>query len=225
MKATVISSFAKDILLKGEKIEKCRGGPAFFITKTLEKLNIPYNLFCGEEGIVEINLENGIERGKVKKIGKIEPQKDNMNFLLVSTLLNEFKLKPLGKFNCVDIQGYVRDKNNTIKKSRYYCKELKKFDIVKATKEELQYIPKEIKKKIKIILETNGDKGFIVSKGEKKYYFSVEKIKTTDTIGAGDTFFTAFCLKYYQTKDIVKSARYSQKITSNFLISKMEVGK
>lgn len=224
MKATIISSFAEDRLITKTKTIKKKGGPAKFIAQVYDKFNIPYSIICGEQGIVEINMKNKVEQGKIVSIGKIKSKiQSDTEFVLISTLLNEFNLKALGKFNCVDLQGYVRDRSDFGKKKLFDSGELEKFDIIKATKEEIQYIPKQRAKKLKILVLTNGEKGFEIIKDGKKQIFSIDKIETEDTIGAGDTFFAAFCMRYYQIRDIIKSAEFAKNVTRKFLADKKEI--
>jgi len=221
MKAIIISSFAEDRLITEKKIIVNQGGPAKFITQVYNKFKFPYCLICGDQGSVEIDMRNMVEQGKIISIGQITSQiPNNTEFVLISTLLDEFNLKASGKFNCVDIQGYVRDGSNFGKKKMFDSEELEKFDIIKATKEEIRYIPKQRVEKLKMILLTDGENGFEVIKCGKKQIFPIEKVETEDTIGAGDTFFAGFCVEYYKTRDIIKSAEFAKDITKTFLIKK-----
>lgn len=218
MKVAVISTFAVDKLVD-ENIEVRSGGPALFIISMLNKFGIPYTLFT-TNAIVRINMRNGVEKGRVDYVGSISATVDDTDIVLISTLLDEFKLKAVGKFCCVDLQGYVRDGSDFGKKKCFDSKELETFDVVKVTKRELTYISKSRTKKIKLLLVTNGAKGFEVITRDKKYRFNVDEVKSINTVGAGDTFFTAFCIKYYQTRDIIQSAEFAKEITTNFLKEK-----
>ena len=221
MKAIIISSFAKDRLIMEKETIVNQGGPAKFITQVYDKLKIPYCLICGDQGIVEIDMRNMVEQGKIISIGKITYQiPNNAEFVLISTLLDEFNLKASGKFNCVDLQGYVREGSDFGKKKIFDSEELEKFDIIKATKEEIKYIPKQIVTKLKILLLTDGENGFEIMKCGKKQIFPINKVETEDTIGAGDTFFAGFCIEYYKTRDIIKSAESAKDITKTFLNQK-----
>ncbi|MBI4095673.1 MAG: hypothetical protein HY438_02330 [DPANN group archaeon] len=222
MSVAIISSFAEDRLIFANEKTECReGGPALFISNVFKKCGIPFKLFCGEKAIVEIDMRNNIEKGRVKSISKIITNSNKtFDFALVSTLLNEFSLKRIANFNCLDIQGYVRDGSDFGKKKFFDSEELENFDIIKATEEEIKYLSKQRVSKIKLLLLTRGSNGFEIIQNECKYDFSVDKIYSSDTIGAGDTFFAAFCIKYYLTNDIFQSARFATKTVADFLKSK-----
>lgn len=225
MNTLVISSFAKDYLILENKIEIRDGGPALFITKVLSENKIPFRSRSGKTAIVEIDLRNNQEKGRIKRVDPIRIRNyGRLDFVIISTLLNEYRLKAIGKFCCLDIQGYVRVKNTFWKKKLFDSKELEKFDVVKATEEELKYIPQSRVEKIKLLLITKGENGFDVVEHGKIKSFSIQKIYPTDTVGAGDTFFTAFCLKYNQTRDIIKSSKFAKETVVRFLKQKQAGG-
>lgn len=221
MKVTIISSFAQDILIKDDGIEKNEGGPALFITNFLRKKGIEYDLVTGKKGIVEIDMRENREVGKINNMQKFLAIPTSVNGLVIySSLLDEFPLRRIGDVNCVDVQGYVRDKNVFGGKKYFDDESLKGFDIVKGTKEEISFINEDILKTIKLVVITSGSKGFDIISNSEKQSFDVDKVSSKDTIGAGDTFFVAFCTKYFETKDLKESANYAKDEARNFLINK-----
>ncbi len=220
MSITIISSFAEDRFMDTGRVAE--GGPAFFITQFCQKNMIPYNLITGTKGIVAIEQKNDQEKGYITRAGKIIlPQKKGMSCVLISTLLDEFPLQPCGVWCCVDIQGYVRDKDNTGFKKVYDNPALEQCAVVKGTAEELSYISTDRLKKIPLVLKTEGSRGFSIITRTKEYVFWSKPIMTQDTIGAGDTLFAAFCTKYYANKNIVESAQYAQQSVEAFLGTKI----
>ena len=221
MTTVLVSSFAKDVLIKEDAREVKRGGPALFISEVLRKNNIQFKMVTSKEAIVEIDMKNNAEKGRIKQIYPIKADlNNNARFVLISTLLDEFKLKAFGRFCCLDIQGYVRDGTNFGKKKFFDSEEIEKFAIVKATKEEIEYIPKARVRRINILLLTDGANGFEVIQNGRTNFFAVDKLEVDNTIGAGDTFFAAFCLNFFTTRDIFQSAEYAEKTVSRFLIEK-----
>ncbi len=216
-KFLVISSFAKDILIRENNLEIREGGPAKFIKQVLNNLKISYKLAFSKKAIVEIDMRKGLEIGRIKKVYAIKSAKFN-GPVLVSTLLDEFKLKTLGTFNCLDVQGYVRDGKIFGKKKKFYSNELNKFDIIKATKEENNYL--ELKNFKGLLIITDGKYGFSIKSGKNKYKFRVKPVRCKETIGAGDTFFAYFCVSYYINRDIIKSAKFARLLTYRFLKTK-----
>ncbi len=223
MKATVISSFAEDVLISDYGIEVREGGPALFICNALKAAGVPCKVFSGKKASVEIDMKN--ERGRIKEVDEITfNSKEEPQFVLISTLLDEFQPRKIGEFCCLDLQGYVREKSDFGKKKPFDSEELGRFDIVKATSEEIQNIPETRIPEIKTLLITDGSNGFrVLQKGKEALSVKVKKIAAKDTIGAGDTLFSAFCLKYYQTDDIKKSAEFARRTTDKFLVSKNNI--
>ena len=166
-------------------------------------------------------MRNNMEKGRIISTSKILCQMQNKaEIVLISTLLDEFDLKAFGKFCCVDLQGYVRDGSDFGKKRAFDSEELEKFDVVKVTKYEVQYIPKDRVKRLKTLVITDGEKGFEVIQEGNRQKFTIKKIDAPDTIGSGDTFFAAFCVEYYRTNDITKSAEFANCVTREFLLEK-----
>lgn len=222
MKITVISSFARDRLIKEDSIEERVGGPANFITRYLEKSNFPYTLYTGKRGEVEIDCRGGREQGKINEVGKIEVEQNWLpGLVLISTLLDEYTLEAKGDFCCVDIQGYVRDGIDFGRKKSFDSAALSRCQIVKGTEQELAYLTPYRRQTIPVIVVTRGSAGFQVVTWKKTFDFPVEKIPCRDTIGAGDTLFTAFCLQYYQSWDIEASADYARAEVNSFLQQKI----
>ncbi len=222
MKATIISSFAEDILINESGIERREGGPALFISNVFKEFKMPFDIFTGKKSSVEIDMRKNVEKGRIISLGKILQEiPAGAELVLISTLLDEFELKAIGSFCCLDLQGYVRNGKDFGKKKNFDSEELERFDVIKATKEEIEYIPKSRKEKIKLLLLTNEENGFEILKDGKIYSFVVEKIEAKNTIGAGDTFFASFCLEYYQTRDILKSVEFAKSNTAIFLKNKL----
>lgn len=221
MKTTVISSFAEDRLIRENGVEVRLGGPALFIKRFLEREGFSFNLVTGTKGVVEIDMRGNAEVGRIKDVAvaKEVPSKTE-GLVLYSTILDEFPLKAIGSMNCVDVQGYVRDKDSFGKKKVFDSEELLRFDVVKGTRKEISFIPEKLLRKDCVVVRTDGSNGFEISFNGEKRMFSVEKVECPETIGAGDTFFAAFCTKYFKTKDIDLSAEYAAEKAKAFLEEK-----
>lgn len=221
LSVTVISTLAEDVLIRDHGIERIEGAPALYITNFLKNKDIDYKLITGQKAIVEIDMRNNVELGKINPVEMININKNiSLDCVLVSTLLDEVKLRNFGEFSCLDLQGYVRDGSKFGGKKEFSSDALKYFKIIKGTKEEVSYVPEKILRNIPILLITDGSNGFDIMENNKSYKFNVEKINAKNTIGAGDTFFAAFCTKYYLTKDIQISSNYAKNSVYDFLKSK-----
>lgn len=222
MIVTVVSSFAVDRLISDSGISFRDGGPAFFITRTLEGLGVKYSVVSSGKANVDIDMRDDKEQGKIVQVEKIVFNPEiSPDFVLVSTLSDEFDLMACGKFNCLDIQGYVRDGRFFGTKRVFGSEELGKFDIIKGTVAEIKYVPENILSKVPIVVVTNGSEGFRIYCKNKEYFFNVDKLVVPDTIGAGDTFFAVFCVKYYETRNIFQSAIFAKSFVNDFLKKKL----
>ena len=71
-----------------------------------------------------------------------------------------------------------------------------------------------LKSGVKNIVITMGDKGVMIINENLEEYIQAEKVKAVDTEGAGDVFTGAFTYFYARTYDILKSARFANKIAA-----------
>jgi hypothetical protein len=217
----VISSFAVDIILEEDGTQKRKGGPALFIQRVLDEMGFPYEMITGDQGVVEIDIRGDEEIGKVIEAGKISvPEDKRFNLTMISTLLDEFDLKACGKMNCLDIQGYVRERSKFRGKTFFDSPELEKFTVVKGTEEEIGRLSAERLRKVPIVMITKGSKGFSLIEDGIKRDYDASLVEVPDSIGAGDTLFAAFCVKYYETSDCDTSARFAMCFVERFLKAK-----
>jgi ribokinase len=71
-----------------------------------------------------------------------------------------------------------------------------------------------LKRGVKNIVVTMGSQGVMVVNENIEEHIQAEKVKVVDTEGAGDVFAGAFVLFYARTYDILKSARFANKIAA-----------
>jgi hypothetical protein len=227
---TVLSSFASDKLFdkRGQFLREQKGGPAFFIQSALKKekvaFDMPYSFTLEVEIIITPNEEFGKVTSKIKP-KKIDWQLLNTPIILISTILNEFDLRKIGKYEnqvFLDVQGYVRDGKDFGRKN-YWNFNADSILCVKGTEEEISYLPKDFvkKQKQKMLLITLGSKGSILySKNKMTRIKPLKIVKSVDTIGAGDSFFAYFAAKYLQSNNPKLSLKYATSKTVAFLSSK-----
>lgn len=233
-KITVISTFANDKLFdeKGKQIGEQKGGPAYFITKTFKKEDIPFDLITSKEITVEILLKNGNELGRIPEniiprfinFSKIKTPEILISFILNQCNLENFELYKGRVF--LDVQGYVRNGSGFGKKKYWDVPDKISNNIfgLKATDYELKFIPKHLveQQKKKLLIITKGKLGIEVYRSNLKYLLKPKVIiKTKNTIGAGDTLFASFISEFIKTNDVKSSCIYAIDKTSNFLISKI----
>jgi len=229
---SLYSIFADDFYYDENRklLKKEKGGPAFFIVEVFkkEKINFSINALTGRVGILMSSKgEFGKITGKPKKT-QIDFLKIKEEYVVVSSLLNDFNFKNISKFRgkiFLDVQGYVRsDLDFGCKKELEVGSDIMKYIFcLKGTEEELRYVPKKIieNQKEKILLITKGADGCELYAFGKHYDFKINTIiKTSDTVGAGDTFFAYFISNFVRNNDVMVGVKYSIKKTSDFLKTK-----
>ncbi|MFH0890468.1 MAG: PfkB family carbohydrate kinase [Candidatus Liptonbacteria bacterium] len=224
-KIAVISSLAKDVFLNKNRVIKIeKGGPAFWIEKILKKLNMPYRIFLAKpNALVKIHMPE--EFGEIVSLGEAKiPKSLRADITIVSTIGNELSLSDLEKINgsiALDVQGFVR-----------YLKGAKKFilpqglsgrvKILKATKQEMQKVSEKLirDQKNRILIVTNGARGFEVLAGRKKHKFLPKKINPSDTVGAGDVLLASFVVNFMRTQNPKSAGEFALGYVARFISSK-----
>lgn len=229
----VLASESEDCIYKeSEKTPTIRkGGPAFFIRKAFDDLGIEYRLAKSSPAKVEIKITKNKEIGRILKPDEIEiPRKIVEPYVLVSTIgPNALNLDFLAEYNgsvFLDIQGFVRQEEGTKFGGKKIWKEadafVKNVLVFKGTSEEISFLPKNAleEAKSKILIETKSKKGVTAwEKGEKIELRPEKIIKTENTIGAGDTFMSAFVYKFIDSGDVKDSLLFALDYTTCFLVS------
>lgn len=230
---SIVSTKAEDILIDEQNtiFSPQEGGPLLFIEQAIKQLHIPYKTYYGDKLTVEILIKNKKEFGsKLQKQPNIQtfPQKDILDWVIVSTLLNEWNLNNIAKYMgklFVDIQGYVRDTKQFSKKKTWT--DLEKFykyiTCLKGTTEEMQYIPTYIyeDQKQRLLIITKGEDGIELWQNGEQFNIPVEqKVNPKDTLGAGDTFFGNFVGYQVLGEEPVIAALKAIEKTSQFLNKK-----
>jgi len=221
------------IFKKNEKTPvKEKGGPAFYIRRTLDDLGAGYRMAEYEPAEVEIRVTEHGEVGKILKPGKIKvPERINESNVLISTIgPSNLELDFLVSYTgdvFLDVQGFVRSEKSEKLGAKETWENIRLFIenilVLKGTSEELCFLPKDVleKTKGKILLETRGKNGVVMyEKGRSVNLLPPKIIKARNTVGAGDTFMAAFVYKFIQTKNAKKAICFALSYTSGFLDKK-----
>ena len=232
---SVVSSFADDIVYYGSlsDSQRCHAGPAFYISKVLQKEGLDFKLISEDSMVVEILVTPSGELGKVpvKPSTKKIPSKLS-DWAIISTVLNEWDIASIRDwptFLFVDLQGYVRDGDDFGKKRIW--KDIAQFAdkifCLKGTREEIGQLPPLVlqDQKKRLLLITNGDKGVdVYYRGTHTYVPSGQIIRSNNTIGAGDTFLAYFVSAMFRGDNPVKATRYASERTALFLKGEKSLG-
>ncbi len=226
----LFASHAKDIYLdKNMSITKeISGGPAKFIENTFKKNNLKYTNYYTNIGTVKILINDEGESGKIEKAEKLKeyPKLDKEDLVLISTLLNEIDLCKFCAFEnlFLDAQGYLRNSTGDFgSKTLYKMPENFKPKILKVTELESKYLTSDFisDQKSRILIITKGESGVDIYENRIKKSFPVKnKIKTKDTVGAGDTFFANFVINFIENKNTETAINFAQSAVEDFLLEK-----
>jgi hypothetical protein len=175
---------------------------------------------------IKIDVKNGIEKGvlvgllKTRRIKNI--RKDDA--VVISTVNKEWILGdnfPNGIKIFLDIQGYVRNarKNQGIYKLDFW----NNIFCIKGNEKEIKKLSTRIilNQKKKLLIITKGESGATIYFRRKRYDFKPHKVKATDYIGCGDTFFAEFIAEFVKSKgDVAKSGKLATREVEKFLSKK-----
>lgn len=224
----VISSFAQDRYhnLKDGVRSVRRGGPARWITETLQQILIPFELITGaEDCIVDIAVGGNEEKGTIASLSQINaPDIPFADAYIVSTIGDEFDLGRIPDrhaFIALDAQGYVRCAR--MARRPFYALPSKIRDhitVLKATAEEVAYLDPDFvkKQKSRMLLLTKGSRGFdLFSMGICASFPASQGATPPDTVGAGDTLLAAFVTMYLRYRDRLIAAYRARKYVEKFL--------
>lgn len=207
----------------GRVLKTQNGGPAFFIKNVFEAEKVPYKLIHGSKIEVEILLNDKGEAGRLKKPPACnKPGRVVTKNVLLSTIANEWPIG-LRDYNgriFIDIQRFVRDWRSFGKKKEITIFKNYAPFCVKATSEELRYLPKRFiqDQKKRCLIITRGRNGSEIFYKNKTFRFSPHAvINSAHTIGAGDTFFVSFVCEFIRSESIRKSGNFATQRTLDFL--------
>lgn len=231
---TILATGATDKIInqQGSLIAIREGGPAFYLKRVFRKEKTSFTAPSPPHIEVEIHLTKKGEEGRVAE--RPSPTQVNFGkiatpFLVISTILDDFVLKGISAYQgkvFLDIQGYVRDGSRFGGKKKWHPPQelANSCFCLKGTDEEISYLPKTLKeKKQKMLILTKGKNGcefFYESVAHSILPDSV--IKTSQTIGAGDTLFGYFISQFLKTNDPLLSIRWATSRTVKFLSDQSE---
>lgn len=225
----VYSAYALDRYIRNDKVfRESPGGPALFINETLTDLNIPHKVYSPDPVIVEILFTDLGEFGKVPH----PPEKQNISgkngsLIIISTLLDEWRIVDGIGSLYVDIQGYVRDGSDFGKKRDWSVpKNLwPQIECIKGTEEEIRFLDQEFiidQKANRQLIITQGAAGVDLFVKAEQLHIDAETLSNLpDTVGAGDTWFAAYVAHQALGKDFREAAAFATKYVAHFLRRKV----
>ncbi|MFQ6118546.1 MAG: PfkB family carbohydrate kinase [Methanosarcinales archaeon] len=162
----------------------------------------------------------------------------NAEIIYICPVLNEVDSNILKLFKYrnspligVSPQGWVRcyrrNKGDIIKKEWDNAKEILQYtDVLIFSEEDIPEYNSKIEEytanKNLIVIVTKGKNGADLYFKGKIYHFPAYPTKEKDPTGAGDVFGAAFLIKYYESGDIIESARFAT-CSASFVVEKIGI--
>lgn len=227
---TVISTFSQDryFHVRTGVRETKRGGPAFWIRRTLSAWGLLFTIVhAPEDAIVDITVDETGERGTIASLPALQAGEiPYADAYLVSTIGAEFNIAQISGFAglvAVDVQGYVRDARMKGLSAYTFPPHVQDtISILKGTEEEISYLdPASVEaQKHRILVITRGSQGFDLYASGMHIPVPGHPIHARDTVGAGDVLLAAFVASYVRSGDSHTSARAARQHVEEFLATK-----
>lgn len=205
-----------DDLDRGTKTERS-GGPAHYCGTAISSLGYKPTIVTGRKPVdVFITISDHKEHIRIDHVQKITlPRRLPSRNIILSPILGEFDLRELRSLRCnvfLDAQGYIRAPEGRAELD-WQCdlRDLENVIALKVNRREFGHVHKSIIDvfKHRILLLTKGPDGVELWYHGSRINIRGHKIRTTDTLGAGDTFFGSFVVRFVETKDAVDAATFA----------------
>lgn len=199
---TLVSTFANDRLpLPGGGVRVQRGGPAHYMAAALNRLCVQYELVTGDTAEVEVIPGSDGEKYKIAQLPSI-PIPDPLpgDAVVLSPIMREIAPESVPHVSgllALDLQGFVRrpsDASGGFDHDVNLTSLLVRTNVVKAAEPELAALSQESREAARaaIVLITHGDRGAVIQYGDRAEVVEARPVAAPNTIGAGDTFLSAF---------------------------------
>lgn len=193
------------------------GGPAYYCGKVIKSLGYKPAIITGKEPAdVFITISDRKEHIRIDQTLRIGlPKKLPSRNVILSPILGEFDLRKLRSRKCIvflDAQGYIRTPLGRAEFD-WQCdlRDLDNVIALKVNRREFRHVHKSIVDvfKRRILLLTKGSDGVELWDHGKWINIPGHKVHSTDTLGAGDTFFGSFVIKFLETEDAAVAAKFA----------------
>lgn len=225
----IVSTYTTDRLLDGKTGEIIReqpGGPAYFMEKALQNLDVNFKLYTGEKILSIAKLFGNDEVYKIKSYEQPLPfPHPATDVTIFSPIIHEWLLDGIKDYKgriFFDVHGAVRSENEFRKEIWHDAGKYAPYIFcIKANESELAYLPPEVvadQKANRMMLSTLGSKGIeIVYKGQTTLVKPQKVKKLLHTIGAGDMLLIHFAIKFSETENVGESGAFAIEKTTEFL--------
>ena len=182
------------------------------------------NIYMGNERTQFVSA-----RGDKIKSSTIGKQASEADFIFLAPIAQEIdpaimKHLPKDRPIACSIQGWLRnwDDEGKVRATEMDWSLLAYADFVFLSYEDLEGLPEALEKLLALdttIIITDNANGCDVFIKTQKTHYAAPQVEVVNPTGAGDTFATAFLVKYFETKSIEAAAEFANSAASKFISS------
>lgn len=205
---TLVSTYTNDRLPLGNgEVRVQRGGPAHYMGLALSRLCVHFQLVTGKTADVEVIPGPDGEKYMIPKLHPIAiPDPLPGDAVVLSPIMREIapdSVPDVDGLLALDLQGFVRrpgDPEGGFDHDVDLAGLLGRADVIKAAEPELAALTPESRRAARsaIVLITHGDQGATIQQGDRVEKVKAIPVAAPNTIGAGDTFLSAFLVGLLQ---------------------------
>lgn len=227
LQLTLVSTFTEDHLPgKNGHVRVQQGGPAHYMGAALERLGVPFHLVTGPTAVVEVIPGADGERYVIPKLHPISltaPLRGDA--VILSPVMREIlpeAVPPVDGLLALDLQGFVRrplDPGGGLDRDVDLAGLLCRTHIVKASEPELRALTGRSRDAMAnaAVLVTRGRDGATIQCGGSSETIVAMPVAAPNTIGAGDTFLSAFIVSVLEGASTREAGERAARFTEDVL--------
>jgi sugar/nucleoside kinase (ribokinase family) len=187
---------------------------------------VPYRLVTGGTAVVEVIPGPDGEKYVIPRLDPIPiPSPLLGDAIVLSPIMREIapdSIPDVRGLLALDLQGFVRlpgDRAGGLDRDVDLAALLARVDVIKAADPELAALTPESRAAARsaIVLITHGDQGATIQQGERADRIEARPVPAPNTIGAGDTFLSAFIVALLDGNDTVTAGERAARFTEGVL--------
>lgn len=224
---TLVSTFSLDrVPLSDGRILVQKGGPAHYMGLALRRLCVPFCVITGDTAEVDVIPGPDGEKYVIPRLNPIPiPSPLLGDAIVLSPIMREIapeSIMDVGGLLALDLQGFVRrpgDPAGGFDQAVDLTALLSRVDVIKAAEPELAALTPESREAARsaIVLVTHGAEGATIYHDGREDRIEARPVPAPNTIGAGDTFLSAFIVALLDGSDNVSAGQRAARFTEEVL--------
>lgn len=224
---TLVSTYSHDRVPQSDgSVVVQQGGPAHYMGLALRRLCVPFRVVTGATAVVEVIPGPDGEKYVIPRLDPIPiPSPLLGDAVVLSPIMREIDPESIPDVHgllALDLQGFVRrpgDPAGGFDRNVNLAALLARVDVIKAAEPELSALTPESREAARsaIVLVTHGDQGATIQHRDRADRIEARPVPAPNTIGAGDTFLSAFIVALLDGSDTVAAGKRAARFTEEVL--------